>query len=299
MLTLTGTDINADGSNPKDEPTQQDAKTPMNSAEHTVALSAGTVTYHVAGAGEPVLYLHGGGGFRSTGALQALAETFRVYAPVTPGFDGTPMLDGVASMPELATLWGEFADRVIERRCDLIGHSFGGWLAAWCAVLLPERFGHLVLESPSGFCQGAPTAPKDLEALRRALIVHPERAPPETKPPEMLARNREMLGHYHRETTDPGAGRVMFGDNDTALSGRLAEIDAPTLILYGTKDGAVRPESVQFVERRIRRAFLIHVDDAAHAIEIDQPERVAGLVTDFLTRGEAAKWRHSEPPNRD
>jgi len=271
----------------------------MKLEQHTVALSSGTVTYHMAGEGKPVLYLHGGGGFRFTGTLRALAKVFRVYAPVTPGFDGTPILHDVASMPELAKLWGEFADRVIERRCDLIGHSFGGWLAAWFAVLLPERLGRLVLEAPSGFCQGAPAAPKDLEALRRALMVHPEKASLETKPPELLARNREIMGHYHREGTEPDAGRVMFGDNDTALSDRLAEVDAPTLILYGTKDGAVRLESVQFVEQRIRHAFLIYVDDAAHAMEIDQPEQVAVLVTDFLIRGEAAKRYHSESTNRD
>ena len=259
----------------------------MEFREHTVVLSAGTATYHVAGDGAPVLYLHGGGGFRSSGALTALATGFRVFAPVTPGFDGTSILEGVDSMPALAGLWGEFADRVIERRCDLIGHSFGGWLAAWLAVLMPRKFDRLVLEAPSGFRQGVAAAPTDLDALRRALIVHPENAPPESKPPEMLARNREMLGHYHREASEPGAGRVMFGDCDAALSDRLAEIEAPTLILYGTKDGAVRPESVQFVERRIPRAVLMYVDDAAHAIEIDQPEHVAGLVTDFLTRGEA------------
>ncbi len=260
----------------------------MEFREHTVVLSAGTARYHVAGDGEPVLYLHGGGGFRSSAALTALATRFRIFfAPVTPGFDGTPILEGVASMPALAGLWGEFADRVIERRCDLIGHSFGGWLAAWLAVLMPEKIDRLVLEAPSGFRQGVPAAPKDLNALRRALIVHPEYAPPESKSPEMLARNREMLGHYHREATDASAGRVMFGDRDTALCDRLAEIEAPTLILYGTKDGAVRPLSVQFVERRIRRAVLMYVRDAAHAIEIDQPEHVAGLVTDFLIRGEA------------
>ncbi|MFP6733832.1 MAG: alpha/beta hydrolase [Rhodospirillales bacterium] len=246
------------------------------------------MTYHVAGEGDPVLCLHGGGGFRPTAALAALAGKFRVYAPVTPGFDGAPTFDGVASMPALAGLWGEFADKVIKQRCDLLGHSFGGWLAAWLAVLMPEKFGQLVLEAPSGFRQGPPKAvPDSLEALHRALIAHPEKAPPETKSPETLAQNREMLGHYYREPADPGAARIMFGDCDTALAARLAEIDALTLILHGAKDGAVPAESMQFIKQRIPRAYLIFVDDAAHAIEIDQPENVSELVVDFLTRGEA------------
>lgn len=260
----------------------------MEFTEQVISLSAGDVTYHVGGIGDPVLCLHGGGGFRPTAALAAMAEKFRVYAPVTPGFDGTPTLDGIASMPDLAGLWGEFADIIIKQPCDLLGHSFGGWLAAWIAVLMPEKIGQLILEAPSGFRQGpARAVPKTLEALHRALIAHPEKAPPESKSQEILARNRETLGHYYREPAKPGAGRVMFGDCDTALAGRLTEIEALTLILHGTKDGAVPSDSMHLIKRCIPRAFLIYVYDAAHAIEIDQPEKVSALVIDFLTRGEA------------
>lgn len=256
----------------------------MEFAEHDVSLSAGTVTYHVAGDGDPVLCLHGGGGFRSTAGLAALAERFRIYAPVTPGFDGTPTLEGVASLPALAGLWGDFADRIIKRRCDVLGHSFGGRLAAWIAVLMPEKIGRLVLEAPSGLRRGPLGAvPESLAALRRALIAHPEKAPPETKSPETLARNRKMLGHYFG---GPAEHRFMFGDNDTVLARRLAEIDALTLILHGTKDGAVTADSMRFIEHCIPRAQLIFIDDAAHAIEIDQPEILSKLVVDFLTRGE-------------
>ncbi len=71
------------------------------------------------------------------------------------------------------------------------------------------------------------------------------------------------------------------------LPARLAEIDALTLILHGTKDGAVPAGSMQFIKQCIPRAFLIYVYDAAHAIEIDQPEKISELVVDFLTQGEA------------
>jgi len=270
----------------------------MKFTEQVVSLSAGNVTYHVAGAGDPVLCLHGGGGFRPTAALHAVAEKFRVYAPVTPGFDGTAVLDGIASMPGLAGLWGEFADTVIEQRCDLLGHSFGGWLAAWIAVLIPEKIGQLILEAPSGFRQGPPRAvPDSLDALHRALIAHPEKAPPESKSPEILARNRETLGHYYREPAKPGAERIMFGDCDTALTDRLAEIEALTLILHGTKDGAVPSDSMHLIKRCIPRAFLIYIYDAAHAIEVDQPENVSALVIDFLTRGEAFLVNSGEGPS--
>lgn len=200
-----------------------------------------------------------------------------MYAPVTPGFDGTPAHDGVSTMPDLAKLMGDFADAVIGERCDVIGHSFGGWLACWFAVLLPDKLDQLVIEAPAGFRpESVGGLPDDPEELRRRLYTHPENLPPEAKTPEMQARNREMLHHYH----GPAA-------MDQDLAQRLGDIEHLTLILYGTKDGAIPIESPRLLKEKIPRAFLIYVYDAAHNVEVDQPDRFSDLVGDFFARGEA------------
>lgn len=56
--------------------------------------------------------------------------------------------------------------------------------------------------------------------------------------------------------------------------------------MLGTKDGRMTAASVQLIKERMRRAFLVYVYDAAHNIEVDQAERFASLVGDFLRRGE-------------
>ena len=249
----------------------------MSFEENSVALTSGPLTYHVAGDGPPVIHMHAASGFRATAALEALARSFRIYAPVTPGFDGTATHDGVASMEALARLDAEFADAVIGETTDVIGHSFGGWRAAWYTVLHPQKVGQLVLECPAGFREeGVGGLSSDPEELRRRLYAHPEKVPPETKPESMVTRNREMLAHYH-------GGKA----KDDALADRLNEIEALTLILHGTRDGAIPISSPRLLKSRIPRAFLIYVYDAAHAIEVDQPEYFVGLVTDFFVRGEA------------
>lgn len=245
--------------------------------EHCVDLSGGPLVYHVAGDGPPVIYMHAASGFRETPALAALAQSFRIYAPVAPGFDDGPIHDDVASMEALALLDAEFADTVIGRTADVIGHSFGGWRAIWYALLHPRRVGQLVLECPSGFREEeASGLPSDPAALQRRLYAHPENAPPETKPGPVLSRNRELPARYH-------GGKAM----DYALFDRLDEIEALTLILHGTRDGVIPVSSPRLLKLRIPRAFLIYVYDAAHVIEVDQPEYFSGLVSDFLTRGEA------------
>ncbi len=244
----------------------------------TADLSSGPVTYHVAGEGPPVLYLHSAGGIRFTYALDELSRDHRIHMMVAPGFDGTPTHEGVDTMPALADLAGEFADSVIGGPCDIIGQSFGGFLSAWVTVCNPEKISSAVLQCPSGFRpphipQKPPGSP---EEMRSRMFAHPERIPPGEKTPEQLAESRGWADYYHKSV-----------GLDEALVARLPEIEQQTLVLQGTKDGMMPPESGQLLAREIPHAKLVYVYDAGHNIEVDQPERFVALVRDFFTRGEA------------
>ncbi len=242
----------------------------------TAQLPSGEVSYTVGGDGPPVLYFHSAGGVRVTRGLELLAADFRIYIPAIPGFDDTPLLDSVKDMKGIARLGAEFIDTVIGERCDVMGQSFGGWAAPWLALEHPDKVGQLVLQCPAGFRpQGTPAPSSDPELRLRQMYAHPERRPPETKSDATLERNREMLRHYHGAAV-----------RDDALIARLGEIEMLALVMLGTKDGRMTPESVQLVKERMSRAFLVYVYDAAHNIEVDQPERFASLVGDFLHRGE-------------
>ena len=240
-------------------------------------LPSGKLSYFVAGAGAPLLYLHPAGGFSASKPLEALSERYMVFAPVTPGFDGTAPHERVASMEQLADLAARFADAVISRRCDVIGQSFGGWEALWLAVKHPDKLDHLVLEAPAGVPAGGRGGlPSDPAEARRKLFAYPDRAPPVTKPVEQLQGNRRMLDHY---------GAVSLSDD--ALPSRVAAIQAPTLILMGTKDEIIPPETGRFLKEQIPGSHLAYVYDAAHVIQSDQPERYLRLVSAFLERGDA------------
>ena len=157
----------------------------------TADLPTGTVTYFATGQGAPVLYLHGRGGLRKSVAQKLIGEKYRLFLPVHPGFDGTAFHAGVASMRDLAALYAEFIDAVIGGPCDVIGHSFGGWLAAWLAVGHGDRVRKLVLECPAGFRPGgAPSTRVDNAEVERLLYAHPERLPPDDRPPGTAGTGR-------------------------------------------------------------------------------------------------------------
>ena len=241
-----------------------------------VALSSGELGYYAAGEGRPVVYLHPAGGVRWTRVQDALAGSFKLLVPVMPGFDGTPAHAPVKSMRALAALAAEFIDKAVGAPCDLIGCSFGGYLATWLAAERPDLVDHLVLECPAGFRpKGHGGRPPDPEELKKLLFLHPEKLPPETKTPDIEAANRRMLAHYGYSP-----------ETDEELLARLPSIDKLTLILHGTADRMIPKESVQLLKSRLPHAYLVYVWDAAHAIEVDQPERMLAVLMSFLQRSE-------------
>ena len=102
--------------------------------------------YFVLGDGRPLLYLHAAGGPQFTPFLEGLAQTHRVFCTDRSGFEGTAQHPGIETVPQLAGLAAEFAQKVIGQACDIIGHSFGGWVALWLALSHPDCVDHLVLE---------------------------------------------------------------------------------------------------------------------------------------------------------
>jgi len=242
----------------------------------TISLSSGEIAYYAAGDGRPLVYLHPAGGVRWTKVLDELSKSFKLFVPIMPGFDGTPAHPPVKSMKALAGLAAEFIGKTGNGPCDVIGCSFGGYLATWLAADHPGLVDHLVLECPAGFRpKGQGGRPSSPEELRKLLFLHPEKLPPEEKPAEMEAANRKMLSWY---------GYAQ--DTDEELLARLPSIDKLTLILHGTADRMIPRESVQLLKARLPHAFLVYIWDAAHAIEVDQPERMLAVLLSFLQRSE-------------
>jgi pimeloyl-ACP methyl ester carboxylesterase len=249
----------------------------MTLSKATLTVAGQPVDYWAGGSGAPVLALHSAAGFRASAGLEALAQARRVFAPVMPGFDGTAKNERIRSMADLADLTSEFIDAAKTGPCDVVGHSFGGWLAAWLAVRHPDKIRQMVLVGAAGFRpEGVGGLVGTPDELRPLLFAHPEKLPPEQKPPAVLMQNRQMLDRY-------GA----LAATDAGLVARLGEIKALTLILHGLKDGVIPLASPRLLKEKIAGAHLVYVYDAAHVIDIDQPERYAALIGDFLARGDA------------
>ena len=244
--------------------------------ERHVELDSGRVTYLKGGEGRPILHLHPAGGPRVTPVTRTLARRHACYMPTVPGFNGTPEHPAVRTMADLADLAARFVNAVIGGPCDVVAESFGGWQALWLAARHPGLVQQLVLQAPAGLrTEGTGGLPADPEARRRKLYAVPERAPRETRPPEMLAAHLRLYAQY--------TGGITL---DPALQAALPGIEARTLILFGTLDEVVPIDTARRLLAGIPKSRLTYIWGAAHVPEFDQPDRTARLIGAFMEHGE-------------
>lgn len=120
-----------------------------------VTVQGREARYGVAGAGPPLVFLHGWGMNHKAykrGLSRLVRRGVRVYAPALPGFGGTAGLPGDAfSMSGYAAWVADFLEAVEEPGpVTLVGHSFGGGVAIRTAHDAPVRVSRLVVVNSIG-----------------------------------------------------------------------------------------------------------------------------------------------------
>ena len=124
-----------------------------NYTERTVALRGGKFNVQLVegGSGDNLLYLHGAGGFTGwDDCLDRLAAEFHVIAPAHPGVARSDGLEHLDDLWDLVIFYEELLDELGLERAYLVGHSYGGLLAAELAAHCPERVARLILVGSLG-----------------------------------------------------------------------------------------------------------------------------------------------------
>jgi pimeloyl-ACP methyl ester carboxylesterase len=267
----------------------------------TVELAEGPVqVVDTGGEGPPLLFIHGLAGLWQNWLLNipAFMGSHRVIAPDLPGFGRSPMPAGEISIQGYARTVDALCRTLGVESPVVVGNSMGGFIGAELAISFPTDASKLVLVSAVGL---------SIEYLRREPLIALARAwaaaatrlgarsEAVIRRPRMRRAALQSVLRYPEKLSYPlvwelvqGAGKPGFIPAMEALTNyrfrdKLAQIEVPTLIVWGRNDMLVPVSDAEEFERSIGpNAHKVIFEDTGHVPMIERPSRFNAVLRAFI-----------------
>jgi pimeloyl-ACP methyl ester carboxylesterase len=242
-----------------------------------------------------VILLHGFGSSLQTwdAWADALSDKFRVIRYDLPGFgltgpDPTGDYTDTRSVQVLLALM----DRLGLAKASIIGNSMGGKLAWAFAAAHPDRVAKLVLVSPDGFASPGfeygkkPDVPVTMRLLPYVLPGFMLRASLVPAYADQAMLTDSLVGRYADMMRAPGVRGAIIARMQQYLpenpEPQLKHITAPTLLIWGERDGMIPFTNAQDYLRAIPGSRLVAFPDLGHIPQEEAPDRSLAPVRQFL-----------------
>jgi pimeloyl-ACP methyl ester carboxylesterase len=266
--------------------------------EHAV-VNGVTLAFEEAGAGEPVICIHGAfiaDAFRPLLAEPSLTGRYRLIAYHRRGYAGSSRTHGPISIEQQAADCQALLSHLGVARAHVVGHSLGGCVATQLALDAPEAVHSLALLEPA-LAVGA-SGPSYREAQIRSVQRYREVGAAVVVDEALQARWRG----YSREALDrvlPGAFAQAVADARTTFEGdmgwlewRFGEAEArriaqPVLSVVGSESEALWPrfgETHRLLLSWLPRAEAYVLQGATHFLQVEQPLGMARGLAAFFAR---------------
>ncbi len=254
------------------------------------------------GNGAPLLYLHGlvadvhslpaNAGFITF--HEALAASSSFCAPALPGYAESEGFDDLEAIEDAVFFCLDVIDTLKLDKVHLVGTSLGGWVATEFATRYSQRLGKLVLIDPLGistpqarignfFYAVTPKAEGGQHEARELLFRDPNSELAMAAVSDQMAPDAYLL-FYKAQLVGARLGWKPPYLYNPRLKDRLFRVKVPTLVVWASEDKLAPPALAEVFKSGIPDSEVMLIPGAAHALLLEQPQRVAEIVTQFLNR---------------
>lgn len=256
----------------------------------TAVINGARLFYDQKGEGEPLLFQHGYTGFHQQwdGVVSRLAGRYRCIVMDARGAgDSEHVADGYSVEQYAEDVIG-MADHLGLGRFTYVGHSMGGFIGMLLGLDHADRLDRLVLVAPAPSGGLSFPGADEYHALgvdrrRRGAVDEvleeklalAARERPVADMRDEIRRNFAVSDGHHE-----GSWESM---KTVDISGRLAEIQIPTLMMAGAADGLLAANLADF--QRLPNATLHVFSRVGHGLPYEVADEFTAVLADFLEHG--------------
>ena len=279
----------------------------MNFEERHIDVGGLPTRYLTAGTtGPPLVLLHGVGdnALDWQWVMPTLAHTHRLYALDLPGSGGSIKPEVDYSPAFFTQFLSAFLDTLEIERAAVVGNSLGGLVGLRLALSEPSRVSALGLVASAGLGREVTYALRSLAlpGTGRLAVAWGKRPPGAAQ--RVLGRStllfarpwrvpRKWLKEQYRLARLPGfleaqlatvRAQVGLRGQREVLVDRLAQLEVPTILVWGTRDRVLPYSQAKEAVSRLQEGSLELISDCGHSPHIEQPERFVSGLSRFLER---------------
>jgi pimeloyl-ACP methyl ester carboxylesterase len=247
------------------------------------------------GAGEPILLVHGFGAGKDQWGFfpKAFTPSYRLIVPDLPGFGESSRLDSATyDIASQVKRLSRFVETLGLQSFHLLGISMGGYVAAYYASEHPDRVKSLALMGAAGVRARVESyawkryreegriillykTVAELEELISALFYDPPFLIPSFK--RYFVEKGRLNYHFHEKIL-----RDMEKGGMNLLEGRLAKVEAKSLIIWGANDQILHVSSVERFQRQLKDSRTVILENCGHVPYFEREKTTIRVYKEFI-----------------
>lgn len=251
----------------------------------------------IAGTGPDFVLVHGlGGPLMWQKVIEPLAQNFRVIVIDLPGFGDSDPPEKSLSAIEHADFLSRCLVELGCERVNLCGISYGGQVAALCAIRHPAGMKNLVLLCSTGLINPPMFLQSNFvwritRGVLRNTVLRSEYFLCRLGARSFynrMARPDDLCSKFFTQLSRIGGRETWLDTFRNSFSGEnelrscIAHLQISTLIIWGENDITVPIKYAKEFRRHIPHSKLIKYEKCAHSIPLETPERFCKDVVEFL-----------------